>query len=194
MAQVSLVRVNSWSSHDERISSTLSPPFPSTSSSSHPSLISCTSSCTSSTNLRAVVALRTSPERRWTLLTDPTSSQRVHGIARRTIIDPMHDEQPFCQNLTERRRTTARFLGQEKLQSHKDIAVQYIDFCEATTSKVHAVLRHAPADLRGGTFLQHPRVLVATVDYQENPHLCMQVFHDAMFQVFRGACIPSAPK
>ena len=29
-----------------------------------------------------------------------------------------------------------------------------------------------PSDLRGGTFLQHPRVLVATIGYQENPHLC----------------------
>ena len=38
---------------------------------------------------------------------------RVHGIARRTLHDPMHDEQPFCQNLTERRRTTVRFLGQQ---------------------------------------------------------------------------------
>ena len=28
---------------------------------------------------------------------------RVHGIARRTLFDPMHDEQPFCQDLTERR-------------------------------------------------------------------------------------------
>ena len=36
---------------------------------------------------------------------------RVHGIARQTLFDPMHDEQPFCQGLTERRRTTARFLG-----------------------------------------------------------------------------------
>ena len=71
VAQVSLVRVISWSSHDERISSTLSPPFPSTSSSSHSSL----TSCTSSTTLRAVATLRTSPERRWTLLTTPTSSQ-----------------------------------------------------------------------------------------------------------------------
>ena len=44
-------------------------------------------------------------------------------------------------------------------------------------------------DLRGGTFLQHPRVLVATVDYQENPHLCMQKLHAAMFQVSRGAYI-----
>ena len=25
----------------------------------------------------------------------------------------MHDEQPFCQNLTDRRRTTVRFLGQQ---------------------------------------------------------------------------------
>ena len=36
---------------------------------------------------------------------------RVHGIARRTLFEPMHDEQPFCSNLTERRRTTVRFLG-----------------------------------------------------------------------------------
>ena len=39
------------------------------------------------------------------------------------------------------------------------------------------------------TFLQHPRVLVATVDYQENPHLCLQILHVASFQVFRGAYI-----
>ena len=42
-AQVSLVRDISWSSHDERGSSTLSPPFSSTSSSSHSSFVSCTS-------------------------------------------------------------------------------------------------------------------------------------------------------
>ena len=73
VAQVSLVRVVSWSSHDERISSTLSPPFPCTSSSSHSSLTPCTSSCTSSTTLRAVATLRTSPKSVWTLLTRPTS-------------------------------------------------------------------------------------------------------------------------
>ena len=72
MAQVSLVRVISWSSHDERISSTLSPPFLSTSSSSHSSSTSCTPSCTSSTTLRAVATLRTSPERKWTPLATPT--------------------------------------------------------------------------------------------------------------------------
>ena len=38
---------------------------------------------------------------------------RVHDIARRTLFDPMHDEQPFCQKLTERRRTTVRFLGHQ---------------------------------------------------------------------------------
>ena len=38
---------------------------------------------------------------------------RAHGIARRTLFDPMHDEQPFCQGLTERRRTTVRFLRQQ---------------------------------------------------------------------------------
>ena len=51
-------------------------------------------------------------------------------------------------------------LEEEKLQGSKDITVQCIDFCEATTSKVHAVLQHATSDLRGRTFLQHPRVLV----------------------------------
>ena len=44
-------------------------------------------------------------------------------------------------------------------------------------------------DLREGTFRQHPRVLVATVDYQEKPHLCMQILHAAMFHVSRGAYI-----
>ena len=38
---------------------------------------------------------------------------RVHNIARRTLFDPMRDERPFCHNLTERRRTTVRFLGQQ---------------------------------------------------------------------------------
>ena len=55
--------------------STWSPPFSSASSSSHSSFISCTSSCTSSTTLRAVASLCTPPERVWTLLTTPTSSQ-----------------------------------------------------------------------------------------------------------------------
>ena len=80
-------------------------------------------------------------------------------------------------------------LQEEKPQGSKDIAVQCVDFCEAMTSKVHAVLQYAPFDLRGGTFRQHPRVLVATVDYQENPHLCMQILHAAMFQVSRGSYI-----
>ena len=61
-------------------------------------------------------------------------------------------------------RWSEAILEEEKLQSSRDIAMQCIDFCEATTSKVHAVLQHAPSDLRGGTYLQHPRVLVATVD------------------------------
>ena len=37
----------------------------------------------------------------------------VHGFARRTLFDPVHDDQPFCQNLTERRRTIVRFSGQQ---------------------------------------------------------------------------------
>ena len=59
----------------ERFSSTLSSPFHPTSSSSHSSSISCSPSCASCTTSRAVVTLRTSPERRWTPLTNPTSSQ-----------------------------------------------------------------------------------------------------------------------
>ena len=35
-------------------------------------------------------------------------------------------------------------LEEEKLQ---DIRVQCVDFCETMTSKVHAVLQHAPFDL-----------------------------------------------
>ena len=54
---------------------------------------------------------------------------------------------------------------------------------------MHFVLRHAPADLRGGTLLQHPRVLVATVEYQENPHLYLRILHAAKFQDFRGTYI-----
>ena len=77
----------------------------------------------------------------------------------------------------------------EKLQSNKDVTVQCTDFCEVTTTDVRAVLRHAPADLRGGTLLQHLRVLVATVAYQENPHLCLRILHAAKFQVFRDAYI-----
>ena len=78
---------------------------------------------------------------------------------------------------------------EEKLQSNKDITAECIDLSEATTSEVHAVPRYAPANLRGGTLLQHPHVLVATVAYQENPPLCLQIFHAARFQVFRGAYI-----
>ena len=79
-------------------------------------------------------------------------------------------------------------MEEEKLQSNKDVTVQCIDFCEVTTSKMHAVLQHDTSNLQGGT-LQHPRVLVATVGYKENPHLCLQILHAAMFQVFRGAHI-----
>ena len=35
-------------------------------------------------------------------------------MARRTLFDPLHDEQPSCHNLTERRRTTVRFLEQQR--------------------------------------------------------------------------------
>ena len=59
----------------ERYSSALSSPFHPTSSSPHSSSISCSPYCTSSTTLRAIVTLRTSPKRRWTQLTNPTSTQ-----------------------------------------------------------------------------------------------------------------------
>ena len=57
-----------------------------------------------------------------------------------------------------------------------------------TTAKVHAVLQRAPSDLRG-TFLQHPRVLVAFPRFQENPHSCFQILHAVMFQILRGAYV-----
>ena len=110
VAQVSFVRVISWSSHDERISSTLSPPFPFTSSSSHSSLTSCTFSCISSTTLRAVATLRTSRETRWTLLTTPTSSQVYEptaGDPKETYVEsyteslthPQFSEQGFLEDV-----------------------------------------------------------------------------------------------
>ena len=34
---------------------------------------------------------------------------------------------------------------------------------------------------------QHPRVLVATLCFQENPHSCLQILHAAMLQVLRSA-------
>ena len=46
--------------------------------------------------------------------------ERVHNIARRTLCDPMHDEQPFCHNFTERRRTTVKFLGQQSEMMPQD--------------------------------------------------------------------------
>ena len=38
-------------------------------------------------------------------------------------------------------------------------------------------------------FVQHPRVLLATLRFQEHPHWSLQVLHAAMFQVLRGAHI-----
>ena len=35
------------------------------------------------------------------------------NVARLTLFDPMHDEQTFCNNLTERKRTRVKFLGQQ---------------------------------------------------------------------------------
>ena len=76
---------------------------------------------------------------------------------------------------------------EERLQSKKDITVQCIEFCEVTTAKVHAVLHRALSDLRGRKFSQHPRVRVATLCFRENPHCCLQILHEGMFQIFRCA-------
>ena len=84
----------------KRISSTLSPPFPSTSSSSHSSLTSCASSCTSSTTLRAVATLRTSPERRWTPLTTPAYDLKETDVESYTepLTHPQFSEQGFLED------------------------------------------------------------------------------------------------
>ena len=86
---------------------------------------------------------------------------------------------------------------EEKQQGSKDVTTQCIDFCEVTTSDVHAVLRHAPADLRGGTLLQHPLFSGGNCRLQrKSTHLCMQILHAAMFHVFEvhtyySECWPS---
>ena len=80
---------------------------------------------------------------------------------------------------------------EERLQSNTDVTVQCIDFCEVTTTNVlHAVLQRVPSGLRGGTFRLHPRVLVATLCFQENPHRSLQLLHAAMLQILPGAYIP----
>ena len=94
---------------DERFSSTLSPPFSFTSSSSHSSFIICTSSCTSSTALRAVASLCTPPKRVWTLLTTPTSSQvmsptpttsrRLSSYTESHSLSPQFSKQGFLEDV-----------------------------------------------------------------------------------------------
>ena len=67
---------------------------------------------------------------------------RVHGIARRTLFDPMHDEQPFCQGLTERRRTTVRFLGQQSEVTIDDTWPQAGEMRNRVLDRRHATGRH----------------------------------------------------
>ena len=84
-------------------------PLSFTSSSSHSSFISCTSSRTSSTTLRAVATLRTPPKRVWTLLTTPTSSQvmsptpttsrRLTSSPTRVLDPPTVPEQGFLEDV-----------------------------------------------------------------------------------------------
>ena len=84
--------IHAWS---ERHPSTLSSPFHPTSS--HSLSISCTSSCTRSTTLRAVVTLRTSPKRRWSLMTSPSSPQVMSPkptTSRRLMSSPSQSPRP----------------------------------------------------------------------------------------------------
>ena len=47
---------------------------------------------------------------------------------------------------------------EERLQSNKDITIQCIDFCEATTSRVHAVLKQTSSWSNREPFTQFLRV------------------------------------
>ena len=87
--------------HSERVSSTLSPPLRSTSSSSHSSFIPCTSSSTSSTSLRAVASLCTPPKSLWTLLTspNPTTSRRFTSSPTQSLTHPQFSEQAFLEDV-----------------------------------------------------------------------------------------------
>ena len=53
-----------------------------------------------------------------------------------TLFDPMHDEQPFCQNLTERTKMTVRFPSQQSEMIIDDTWPQMGEMrslCEGTT-------------------------------------------------------------
>ena len=60
----------------------------------------------------------------------------MHSIDRRTLHEPMHDEQLSCLNLTDRRRTAVRFLGQQSEMMIDDTCPQAGEmrsFWEGTT-------------------------------------------------------------
>ena len=79
----------------------------------HPSFISCTSSCTSSTTLRAVASLCTPPKRVWTILTTPTSSQVYEPNAydlKETYVES------YTESLTSPSPSTPQFSKQEFLE------------------------------------------------------------------------------
>ena len=84
---------------------------------------------------------------------------RLHGIARRTLFGPMHDEHPFCQDLTERRRTTIRFLGQqsEMTMGHNRVL-----------DKRHATGRHLETQQ---TSQQHTSALSQSFDSKRSCHV-----------------------
>ena len=125
LAQVCLVRachVHTWS---ERISSTLSPPFPSTSSSSHSSFISCTSSCTSSTTLRAVASLCTPPKRVWTLLTTPTSSKNQSRKSKENV------QGNLLHDTSSRRQTKNQVMTPIQ---HNDLELCNVDYVSSNVN------------------------------------------------------------
>ena len=132
----------------ERFSSTLSSPFHPTSSSSHSSSISRTSSCTSSTTLRAVGTLRTSLERRWALLTNPTSSQ----VMSPKNYDHMEtDVESFTESLTHpqfsRDRERGLMWNIQLFASCKVMTVHHLPYSRVRPSPLSLRVRHLEACL-----------------------------------------------
>ena len=127
------------------------------------SLSSCTSSCTSFPTLRAVAISRTSLERKWTLLTTPTSShipEQFRGIknrsriisgSKRTIIPKMKNEEAETIKSQEMSmssvNSTASFctepIGEEVQDPHKSVTTKTMrknDIPELTKDEVQAAI------------------------------------------------------
>ena len=87
----------------------------------------------------------------------------------KTLLEEAHLDETLTRwnqkdkNYVEKHGMRPSRRKRERLQSNKDLTIQCIDFCKVTTTTVHAVLQRVPSDLKGETFEQHPRVLVATL-------------------------------